>query len=307
MKLIRDLLEAMKKDEWIDSQDVLSKIKSAEKNKDIEKDCVGFILEEIDKKTKEKRYVKVFIAKDQAKAFESTLATALEEYKGKKEIAEILFTLREKFNIVNVEWSVIPEDEEVNQELPGEGGDTLDITKTDGDSEASLEITKDNTEEGTRTALQSFIDMLKADAEAKKAEAEAKKAEAEAETAKLAAQAAMAKVHAEEEILDMETYYKEKEEKKKEAEKLAKLAKYKHDRAQELERELDKEEPEVEKEISVKKLTVTEPTEEPSEQEFAQYSPEDEEVDVNEDGYIDDEEYLKYVDKYLRRSVQAQE
>ena len=93
-------------------------------------------------------------------------------------------------------------------------------------------------EGGVESALQQVIDMLKADAEARKAESEARAKEAEARTAEANAASASAKVKQEEQVLDMESYNKQKKEEKDETKRLADLAKWKHDQAESAETQL---------------------------------------------------------------------
>jgi len=90
MSLLKQLLaeEIAPEDEQFNSQDVLSKLKSAEKNNKISDDAVGFVLEEIDKETGEVKMVKVFVSKEHADAFEKALSISLEDNKDKKEIAD---------------------------------------------------------------------------------------------------------------------------------------------------------------------------------------------------------------------------
>ena len=93
-------------------------------------------------------------------------------------------------------------------------------------------------EDDAKTALQSVIDLLMAQADAQKAEANAKEAEANAEEAKHNAGAADAKVKQEEQVLDMEAYYDEQGKADKEAKQLSKLAKWKHETAQTAQNEM---------------------------------------------------------------------
>jgi hypothetical protein len=71
--------------------------------------------------------------------------------------------------------------------------------------------------------------MLKADADSKTAEAKAKTAQAEAEQAKLTIQLTNTKVKNEEDMLRAEEHFKKQAEEKKEADRLAKLAKYRNE------------------------------------------------------------------------------
>jgi len=234
---------AVSRSNKIDPADVLSKLDAAEKKAKNAKDTVTFGLEDEDG-----GLVKVYVKAEQAEEFEKALAALLSSMDDNEdnentptEIAEVLFQLKDKFEIVDVEWPTIEGDEEEEQEVGGdeEGGDAemtadtgeegdLDAAATDLEGEGG-DMGAD--EEDAKSALQQVIDMMKADAEAKKAEADAKTAEYKAKEAEYASQAAAAKVKQEEDILDMESYYKDKQDEDKEAKQLAKLAKYKHDLA----------------------------------------------------------------------------
>lgn len=209
-----------------DSTEVMSKIRAAERNTKQTKDTVTFGLED-----DLGNVVKVLLPKEEAKEFEVALAAALDDSGDEmksQEIAEILFNLQSKFNIVDVEWPAVEEDEEDEVEAvalnPDDIGAPPEMDGADvGDTESA------------KSALDKVIDMMRADADARMAEANAKKAEAEAKAAEFAAKAAETKMRAEEEILDMEDFYSRQGEEDKEAKRLAKLAKYRHDLAQQAE------------------------------------------------------------------------
>jgi hypothetical protein len=244
-----------------DSSDVIAKLKSATKDAKAKgEDTIAFALEDEDG-----AMVKVWVPEDQAEDFQSALEQALskredtydEDDTNDVEIAEILWSLRKDFDIINVEFGKIPEDQEetlppdVNVEgEPGqegesgegnaqpEGGDGNAPADKGGDGEGGEgEMTAEPgeaenlgaSEDDVKTTLQSVIDMMKADAEARRAESEAREKEAEATISKFNMQAASDKVKQEEETLDMETYYDNKKEEDDEAKRLAKLAKYRHD------------------------------------------------------------------------------
>ena len=226
-----------------DLADVISKLDAAEKKSHLDKDTVTFGLEDEDGNV-----VRVYVRADQAKDFESSLSAMLageddneDDQNTGSEIAEVLFKLKDRFDIVDVDWGVVSEDEE---EVPQQVGDE------EGAEGAEAEMTADEQmpggmpgEEGmlpgggdegaAQSALQQVIDMLKSDAEAKKAEADARAAEARAKEAEWSAKAAEAKVKQEEQVLDMEDYYNEKQQMDKETKQLAKLAKWKHEQAKE--------------------------------------------------------------------------
>lgn len=234
-------------DEKFDSADVVSKLRAAQEKATSEDDVAGFALEDT-----EGQIVKVYVAKEEAEEFERALGAALagedEDDNNENtplEIAEVLFNLKDRFNIVDVVWPPVdgdPEEQEdteddleveLDDEEAAEGEDEdgdmeADLQDEDGDGEAD----NMDAEDETRTALQSVIDLLKSQADAQRAEAEAKAAEAEAEEARYNAQAAELKMRQEEEVLDMEAYYDKQKEAEQEANKLKKLAKFRHEVAQ---------------------------------------------------------------------------
>lgn len=229
--MLNDLLKEAEEGQF-KAIDVISKLRSAEKKYDFGKDTVAFGIEDDEGNT-----VKVYVRADQAEAFEKTLAEIMnDENEEPKELAEILFNLNDKFTISHVDWGEIEEDEEEldqpERDIPPDemGGEGEDISL--GDEEIGLE---DSGDSEAQSALDKVIDMLKADADARTAEAKAKEAEAKAKEAEYAAKSAEAKIKGEEEVLDMEAYFKKQNDEKKEAQKLAKLARYRHEKAAEIE------------------------------------------------------------------------
>lgn len=242
--------EASDVDSDFDSADVISKLKDSAKKAKVEGEgTTAFALED-----EEGRMIKVWVPDEQADDFQDSLEQALngndddnDEENTETEIAEVLWNLRKDFDIVNVEWEDdIPEDQEETlpadveeQPAPGEetAGDALggeeggegEDAMTAGDELGAESGLGD--EEGAKSALQSVIDMMKADAEARRAEAEAKTAEAKAREAEAGIKMAQQKVDQEEKVLDMEAYYDKQKVEKEETERLAKLAKYQHDLA----------------------------------------------------------------------------
>jgi hypothetical protein len=236
--------------------DVVSKLDAAEKKVKAEDDTVSFGLEDEDG-----QLVRVYVRSEQAQEFEMALASMLgaadendDNVNSSLEIAEVLFDLKNRFEIVDVDWGDIEADEEEEQEVEGdeadlEGGEEGDMDAEmqapDGEmGELGDEMGGDmmggmgGEDEDMKSTLQQVIDMLKSNAEAQKAEAEAKAAEAKAKEAEFAAKAAEAKIKQEEQVLDMEAYYKKKQDQEKEAKRLAKLAKFKHDQAADAESSL---------------------------------------------------------------------
>lgn len=234
-----------------DSANVISKLDAAETKSKYQQDTVTFGLED-----ERGNVVRVIVDGSQAKQFEVVLAKMLgdqhddsiENYNGTpaKEIAEILFQLKHQFNIVDVKWGELPVDEEEEpkedemqaQDQEGSDDQPVDDQQEDGqgidnvnmDDAQSLDVSGETPQTGDEAGLlQKVIDMMKADAEARKADAQAREAEAKATVSKYASDTALAKVKQEEDVLDMEAYYKDRQQQDKETKTLAKLAKYKHD------------------------------------------------------------------------------
>lgn len=241
-----------------DPQDVISKMIAAEKRSKTDDDTVAFGLED-----ESGQIVKVYVRAEQAEEFESALAQMLsgeddddDDENNAKEIAEVLFNLRDKFDIVDVEWPHIEGDVEEEQEVaaepgaapageappegeipPEEGGELGGGEGELGGEEGDLGIEggeemvaePEAGEEQVASALTQVIDMMRADAEAKKAEAEARAAEAKAREAEAMAKTAEAKVSQEEQLLDIEAHEEKQKKASDEAKRLAKLAKYRHE------------------------------------------------------------------------------
>jgi len=252
-KMKNTLLSRMVREEAepsFNSSDVISKLQAAEKHNEQVKDTQGFALED-----DEGRIIKVYVKSEQATEFEQALANEIDDTQhSKKEIAEVLFQLRTSFDIVDVVWPSIPEDEEVEEDIIDKEGKEPKDKESDDKEDEGVEGLDDEGKdveglddedvggedvEAAKSALDKVIDMMKADADARKAEAEAKKAEADKEASKYAAQAAEQRVKAEEETLEMDDYYNKQKEAEDEAKKLAKVAKYRHDKAREAKGMLD--------------------------------------------------------------------
>ena len=254
-----------------DASDVLSKIDSAQQRENLNDDTVAFGLED-----DEGNLVKVFVKTDQAEEFENTLASMLAgtladngdpdgENVEAKEIAEIIYELKDKFDIVDVEWPGIETDEEEEQEVVdpamaggaaggaeagaeggmdagGEAGAEGDLGLEDPEGEGELGLDGEEgdmeADDDAKSALQAVIDVMKADAEAKMADANAREAEARAKEAEYSAQGAAHKVKREEQVYDMEAAEKDEKSRKKEGEQQAKLARFQHGKAQDAEAQL---------------------------------------------------------------------
>lgn len=168
--------------------------------------------------------VKVSVPIDQGADFEQALQASLSaDDDTHAEIAEVLFDLKDRFDIVDIEWGDVVEDEEIVPEEP---------LPVDGEELPIEDIPTEDTSD-VSSLLTQVIDMMKADAEARSADAKARKADAEAKEAEYISIQSAAKVRQEEQLLDMETHEKKQKEVSKEAKRLAKLAKWKHDIADE--------------------------------------------------------------------------
>lgn len=226
---VKGLNEELGQDNIVDKLKALEKKDSTDKNSSttfgLEDDNGGI--------------VRVSIQTDQAEEFERALQAFLADEEEKQgtgpEIAEILFQLRNQFNIIDVSWPDVEEDEEEGQELEGGEDTNFDAENNiEGNDETSLDglvADEDQPEDESeaKSVLQQVIDMMKTDAEARKAEAEARMREAEAKAQETEAKVTMSKVKQEEELLDMDDYFKKQQEEKKEIKRLAKLAKWKHE------------------------------------------------------------------------------
>lgn len=219
-------------DENFDPTEVYAKLKSLEAKEKVDKnDTVMFGLEDDDG-----NLVRVTVRNEQADDFEKALEVILARgVEGKEdqvpEIAEILFNLKDQYDIVDISWpDVVEDEEEEGQELAqqqddqtGDEGQDEDVGDMVSDGEPPQDVDQ------ATSLLTQVIDMMKADADARKADAHAKIADAKARETEAAVRQAEAKVKHEEEILDMETQAKQQKEEEKETKRLAQLAKWKHD------------------------------------------------------------------------------
>lgn len=236
--LQEDLSGSTDKENNFDSSEVISKLKALEDKESADyRDTATFGL--VDSNG---AIVRVTVPNDQQQGFEQDLQHFLgdrDESEPAPEIAEILFKLKDRYTIINVEWPNVEEDAEESQELLDQGGEGqagegmpgAEGEGMPGAEEAPLpgpEAGGSDTGQ-VQDLLTQVIDMMKADAEARKAEAQAREAEAKTKQAGAARDQAMARVKQEEQFLDMDTYTKNQKEKDKEAKRLAQLAKWKHD------------------------------------------------------------------------------
>ena len=163
-------------DAGFDQSEVISKLKGLEtKEKTDTRDIATFGIEDDDGQV-----VRVSVRNDQASEFEKALQSAIADAdadEDAKEIAEVLYKLKDHFDIVDVEWPEVQEDEEEGDEQFGDeqgapGTDELSDLESTGDEgndlgdmgDAGAEPASDGGDVGG--LLSQVIDMMKADAAA---------------------------------------------------------------------------------------------------------------------------------------------
>lgn len=231
---MRSVFEGDEVDPNFDATEVISKLKAIEnKEKQDHRDTTTFGIEDDNG-----NIIRVIVRNEQATDFERALRqfiTDADDDQQIPDVAEVMFELKDQFDIVDVVWPEVEEDEEEVQGVEGgenvEGGEGI-VDGEEGNVGADMDMDMGapagDTDQAA-TLLTQVIDMMKADADARKAEAKAREAEAHNREAEAMTQQAMARVKQEEQILDMETYNKSKKEQDREAKRLAQLAKWKHD------------------------------------------------------------------------------
>lgn len=229
--------------EQFDIEAVESRLRSADKQFDVERKSAQFGIEDANGKV-----IRVYVAVEQGSAFEAAISQALSDQPD-LDVGELLFSMKDRFNIHNVVWPDVAEENEEDAK-PGDGEQpTDDNPDTDkmfqdpsgdmgGDPGADLDglgvddmapPAEQSSDADAQSVLKQVLDMLRAEADARRAEAEARAREAESKQAEYAAKMAETKVRSEQEVLDMEAHFQRQKEAQAEANKLAKLARYRHD------------------------------------------------------------------------------
>lgn len=223
-----DMMGAKTNQRNFDSTEVIAKLKGLEAKNQVDKrDTVSFGLEDDDGGV-----VRVAVKSEQAEEFEKALQTMMvdrDDDEGEiPEIAEVLFRLKDHFDIIDVVWPDVVEDEEEPMEL-----DAADPNAEEMPMDDMGDVPPEGADTGqVQDLLTQVIDMMKADAEARKAEALAREAEAKTKQADAIVAQTMARVKQEEQYLDMESHQKAEKEQSREAKRLAQLAKWKHSMSQ---------------------------------------------------------------------------
>jgi hypothetical protein len=184
------------------------------------------------------KVIKVTVKRDQAEDFETRLNAILSDADNPKEIAEVLYMLKQDYDIVDVEWDeAITEDEEPESEEGGEDDLALDGEEDAGDNELDLDgeeggelgsedETSPDMQQSTVQLLQQVIDLLKSETGVRTANADVAKAKAETELQDIETQKQDAEISREQEVADMEEFEEEEKERKKNERLVQRLAKY---------------------------------------------------------------------------------
>jgi hypothetical protein len=190
--------------------------------------------------------IKVTVPREDAAEFETQLADLLEDNASGKEVAEIIHILRQDFEILDVEWNEdIEGDEELTEADEDEPADTeptedpeltdtppldladdaaapeLEEPAADALSEPSVEDTA-----STVDLLQSVINLLKQETEARAAAVEVDKAKTAATLASVEHDKLNQEISQHQEIAAMEQEEDEAREEQKNARLVARLAKF---------------------------------------------------------------------------------
>lgn len=246
-----------------DVETMKGKLQDIQRKQEIEDTTTAFAFEDTDG-----NLVKVYVDKEQAENFKKELANLLDDVEHEDlEIAEVIYRLHQKYNIVNVEWceGSIPEDEEVKDPNAPVANNNDAEAKGFPDPEATGDVAADgqadpaavsaepgaeppaegepdpmaadaqtapvdvNGEVSKMAMLDKVLGLLQARTDADRAKADAEKAKADVEASRVAAQAAAQYASSQEELMDMENYNKRAQEDKREATLQSKLIRYRHD------------------------------------------------------------------------------
>lgn len=192
--------------------------------------------------------VKVGVKREEAADFELQLQDLMaeaEDTNNELSVAEILFKLKDNFEIVDVRWPQIEQDEEVEQHASADNDDIELDFSPDGEDEGTGEETTTNADTQLTQVtdlLNKFIEVMQAETSARQAEADARKREAQMREQELAMQQTHSRIKQEEQMLDMETDMKARKEQDKEVKSLAQLAQWRSEQARDRGEEEDNEE-----------------------------------------------------------------
>lgn len=211
-----------------DRAQVINRLKALEaKNISQHQDVTQFGLVDADGQV-----VRVSVKSDQAEEFEQHLRQVLADVEKDGEtpdVAELLFSFRNQYDITDVIFPNVEEDEEEDQplDIDSEAVDEPEEMEPPSDALPTDEVGT----EDVKSVLQQVIDMMKADADARRAEAVARQREAEAAAQEAQAKSLSSAVAREEELLDMEAKLQREKEASREVDRLAKLSQWKKETA----------------------------------------------------------------------------
>lgn len=232
-------------DARVDAADVVSKIRAAQQSNKLETQSVILGLQD-----EHGGIVKVYVPPEVAEEFEAAVADMLASDHDKKQldVVEMLYDLKDRFDILYVEWPTEEENDEVEVKQPAKDAQPESSTPEEQDSGDQLDdfdaSADGNTDElGVNvdqpptpapadlaiTALDKVIAVLQANAEAQKAEADARAKEAAVREVEAANSLARTKMNAQLKVLDMERWEKQKKAEKSEANMLKRMAAYTHE------------------------------------------------------------------------------
>ena len=201
--------------------------------------------------------MKITIPRDQSEDFEVRLSKELAEiedfkssgHKGKNiSMAELLYDLKDDYEILDVEFPTIPSDvvynaemasEDVGDDMGDDMGDEFDNDMGDDmegmgddmgelDDESVEDFEEDEVGNDEGSMLSSIMDMLKKQADAEKAKADAEAEKARAKQAEYSAASARMEMEKQEDVVRIESEMDEQKQKEKEAKKMAEIAKHKY-------------------------------------------------------------------------------
>lgn len=188
--------------------------------------------------------IKVTVARSDGPDFENALANLLADNESGKEVAEIIYILQQQFEVLDVDWNQeIEGDEEPIVEADGDDEQPLDsepsveLPTEDGDAEATElpdvtdadELTPEEPPVDTASTIdliQSVIDLLKQETEARAASVAVDKAKAESELADVEHNKLNQEIAQHQEIADMEQSEEIEREETKQNRLVARLAKF---------------------------------------------------------------------------------
>ena len=228
-------------DNRVDATEIVSKIRAAQQSNKLETQSVILGLQD-----EHGGIVKVYIPPDVAEEFEAAVADMLATDRDKKklDVVEMLYNLKDRFDILYVEWPNEEENDELEVDAPtgsadGKATDEQPVDNLNdefdaGDTpDAGNELGTDTTPPApadlAMTALDKVIAVLQANAEAQKAEADARTKEAAVREVEAANDLARTKMNAQLKVLDVERWEKRKKDEKAEANMIKRMAAYTHE------------------------------------------------------------------------------